>query len=134
MKRMDELREEIGVQMSLMGRLVACWLRCAGHMVQMGEERMAKRVDRLKEQVRRKRGRQQLRWEDWLRRYIRKVGWLERGESWLRTVGSGGVLWPRQSKSVVSLELTLYKGQRRRRRRWKLVPQAGKKRGTNEWR
>ena len=26
-RRMDELREEIGVQMSLTGRLVKCWLK-----------------------------------------------------------------------------------------------------------
>jgi len=42
-RRVDELREEIGVQMSLMGRLVKCRLRWAGHLVQMGEERMTKR-------------------------------------------------------------------------------------------
>ena len=40
-RRMDELREEIGVQMSLMGRLVECRLRWAGHLVWMEEERMA---------------------------------------------------------------------------------------------
>ncbi len=33
-RRMDELREEIGVQMSLMGRLVKFRLRWAGHLVQ----------------------------------------------------------------------------------------------------
>ena len=49
-RRMDELREEIGVQMSLAGRLVKCRLRWAGHLVQMREERMAKIVDRLREQ------------------------------------------------------------------------------------
>ena len=47
--RMDELREEISVQMSLTGRLVKCFLRWAGHLLQMGEERMAKRVDSLRE-------------------------------------------------------------------------------------
>ena len=56
-RRMDEAREEIGVQMSLTGRLVKCRLRWAGHLVWMGEERMAKRADRLREQGRRKRGR-----------------------------------------------------------------------------
>ena len=35
-RRMDELREEIGVQMSLTGRLVKCLLRWAGHLVRMG--------------------------------------------------------------------------------------------------
>ena len=41
-RRMDELREEIGVQTSLTGRFVKCQLRWAGHLVRMGEERMAK--------------------------------------------------------------------------------------------
>ena len=34
---MNELREEIGVQMSLTGR---CRVRWAGHLVRMGKERM----------------------------------------------------------------------------------------------
>ena len=38
-----------------------------------GKERMAKRADRLREQARRKRGRLRLRWEDCVRRDIRKV-------------------------------------------------------------
>ena len=36
-RSMDELKEEIGVQMSLMGRLVKFQLRWAGHLVRMGE-------------------------------------------------------------------------------------------------
>ena len=48
-RRMDELREDIGVQMSLTGKLVKCWLRWAGHLLWMREERMAKRVDRVRE-------------------------------------------------------------------------------------
>ena len=62
---MDELREEIGVQMSLTGRLVKCRLGGAGRLVQMGEETMAKRVDRLMERGWRKRGRPRLRWEEY---------------------------------------------------------------------
>ena len=49
-RRMNELREEIGVQMSLTRILVKCRLRCAEHLVWMGEERMAKRADRLRKQ------------------------------------------------------------------------------------
>ena len=66
--RMGELREGIGVQMSLTGRLVKCRMRWAGHLVRMGKERMAKRVDGLREQGRRKRGRPWLRWENCMRR------------------------------------------------------------------
>ena len=55
--RMDELKEEIGVQICLTGRLVKSQLKSAGHLVQMEEERMAKRADMLREQGQRKRGR-----------------------------------------------------------------------------
>ena len=37
-----------------MVRLLKCRLRWAGQLVRMEEERMAKRVDRLREQARRK--------------------------------------------------------------------------------
>ena len=120
-RRMDELWEEIvGVQMSLTGRLGKCLLRWAGHLVRMGEERMAKRADGLREQGRRKRGRPWLRWENCVRMDISKVGvvgeWrVESGESWLRIEGSGGVLWSRQGRSLVPLDLTPYKRKRRRR-------------------
>ena len=53
-RRMDELRQEIGVQVSLIGRLVKCQLKWAGHLVRLEEEKIAKRVDRLREQGRRK--------------------------------------------------------------------------------
>ena len=71
---MHELREKIGVQMSLTRRLVKCWLRWGVHLVQKGEKRMVKRADGLREQCRRKRGRPPLRWEDCARRDICKVG------------------------------------------------------------
>ena len=41
-RRMDELREKIGVQMSLTGRLVKCQLRWAWHLLWMGERENAK--------------------------------------------------------------------------------------------
>jgi len=71
-KRVDELREEISVQMRLAARLVKYLLRWAGHLAWIREERMANTADRLREQERRKRGTPQLRWED-ARRDIHKV-------------------------------------------------------------
>ena len=56
--------------------MVKCRLRWAEHLVQMGEERMAKRAGRLRETGRRKRGRRRLRLEDCVRWDIRK----ERGD------------------------------------------------------
>ena len=58
------------VQMSWMRRLVKCWLRWAAHLVRLGEERMAKRADRLREQGRRKIGRSLLIWQDCVRKDI----------------------------------------------------------------
>ena len=37
-RRINELREEVGAQIRLMGRLVKCWVRWAGQLVRMGEE------------------------------------------------------------------------------------------------
>ena len=73
-RRMDELREEIGMQMNLIGRLVKSRLKWAGHLVRMEEERMAKRADRLREQGGRKLGRLWLSWEHCVRSDITKVG------------------------------------------------------------
>ena len=39
-----------------------------------------------------------------MRRDISKGGCLEGGESWLRTVGSGGVLYLRQGRSLLPLD------------------------------
>jgi len=82
-RRRNELREEIGVQMSLTGRLVKCRLKWTGQSERMAEERMAKRADRLREKGRRKRGKLRLWWDDYVRRDIYKVGvveeWIEFG-------------------------------------------------------
>ena len=39
-RRMDELREEVGIQKCLMGRLVKSRLKWAGHVEQMKEDRL----------------------------------------------------------------------------------------------
>ena len=73
-KKLEVLREEIHVQECFMGRLTKSRLKRACHQVYMREERMAKRVDRLREQCWKKKGTPQLRWEDCVRRDINKVG------------------------------------------------------------
>ena len=55
-RRMDELREEIGVSMNLAGRLVKSWLRWAGDFLWMQKEKMGKRADRLRGKSRRTTG------------------------------------------------------------------------------
>ena len=69
--------------------------------MRMWEEIMAKRADRLREQGRTKRGRPWLRWADCVRMESASLGWLENGESWLMTKGSGEVEWSRHG-SVMS--------------------------------
>ena len=39
-RRMDELREEVGIQMCLMGRLLKSWMKWAGIVERMKEDRL----------------------------------------------------------------------------------------------
>ena len=66
-RRMDELREEVGIQKCLMGRLVKSRLKSAGHVGRMEEDRLPRMVlcstgDR--ERGKKKRGRPRMRWRD----------------------------------------------------------------------
>ena len=74
-RRMNDLRKEVGMQCSLTGRLVRSRMRWAGHVVRMDVSKLAKRAEVEKHQGRRKRGRPQLRWEDCVRRDMRR--WRE---------------------------------------------------------
>ena len=73
-RRMAELREETGVQRSLTERLVRSRLQWAGHVERMADDRLPKRVAELRQQGRRRRGRPRLRWEDCMKRDLRKTG------------------------------------------------------------
>ena len=70
---MVELREETGVQRSLRERLVRTRLQWAGHVAMVAADRLPKRAAELREQCRRRRGRPKLRWEDYVKRYVRKA-------------------------------------------------------------
>ena len=69
-----ELREETGVQRSLTERLVRSRLQWAGHVERMADDRLPKRAAELREQGRRRRGRPRLRWEDCVKRDVKKAG------------------------------------------------------------
>ena len=71
---MVELREETGVQRNLTERLVRSRLQWAGHVERMADDRLPKRAAELREQGRRSRGRPRLRWEDCVKRDVRKAG------------------------------------------------------------
>ena len=79
---MNDLRKEDGMQYSLTGRLVRSKVRWAGHLVRMDASKLAKRAEVEKHKGRRKRGSQQLSWEDCVRRDTRRSGedkrWRER--------------------------------------------------------
>ena len=71
---MVELREETGVQRSFTERLVRSRLQWAGHVERMADDRLPKRAAELREQGRRRRGRPRLRWEDCVKRDVKKTG------------------------------------------------------------
>ena len=71
---MVELREVTGVQRSLTERLVRSRLQWAGHVERMADDRLPKRAAELREQGRRRRGRPRLRWEDCVKRDVKKTG------------------------------------------------------------
>ena len=71
---MVELREETGVQRSLTERLVRSRLQWAGHVDKISDDRLPKSAAELCEQGRTRRGRPRLRWEDCVKRDVRKAG------------------------------------------------------------
>ena len=95
--RMVELREDTGVQRSLTERLVWSRLQWTGHVERMADDMLQKRATELREQGRRRRGRPKLRWEDCIKRDVRKAG---EEEDWKKkTRYRGG--WKRLSDEAV---------------------------------
>ena len=113
-RRMVELREETGVQRSLTERLVRSRLQWAGHVERMADDRLPKRAAELREQGRRRRGRPRLRWEDCVKRDVRKAG---EEEDWKKkTRDRGG--WKRLSdEAVKKLRAAPHPWQRETRKR-----------------
>ena len=60
-------------------------LQWAGHVERMADERLPKRAIELREQGRRRRGRPRLRWEDCIKRDVKKTG--EEGD-WKKKTGN----------------------------------------------
>ena len=96
-RRMVELREETGVQRSSTERLVRSRLQSAVHVERMADERLPKRAAELREQGRRRRGRPSLRWEDCVKRDVKKTG--EEGD-WKKKTGDR-VGWKRLADEAV---------------------------------
>ena len=91
---MVELREETGVQRSLTERLVRSRLRWAGNVERMADDRLPAE---LREEDRRRRGRPMLRWEDCVKRDVKKTG--EEGYWKNKTGDRGG--WRRIADEAV---------------------------------
>lgn len=72
-RRMDELREEVGIQKCLMGRLVKSRMKWAGHVERMKEDRLPRMAYVHQERGKRKRGRPRMRWRDCIERDMRKA-------------------------------------------------------------
>ena len=115
-RRMVELREKTGVQRSLTERLVRSRLQLAGHIERMEDDSLPKRAAELCEQGRRSRGRPRLRWEDCVKRDVKKAG--EEGD-WKKKTGDRGG-WRRIAdeavKKVAGSTSTLTKGKGGRER------------------
>ena len=62
------------MQRSLTERLARSRLQWTGHFERMADDRLPKRAAELREQGRRRRGRPKLRWEDCVKRDVRKAG------------------------------------------------------------
>ena len=75
-----ESHREAGGRESLTGKLVRSRQMWAGHVERMEGIRLAKRVDVLRVEGRRRRGRPRLRWEDCVKRDLMGVGVENEGE------------------------------------------------------
>ena len=95
-RRMVELREKTAVQRSLTERLVRSRFHGAGLIERMADDSLPKRAAELREQGRRRRGRPRLRWEDGVKRDVKKKG--EEGD-WKKTGDRGG--WRRLADEAV---------------------------------
>ena len=72
-RRMKDLREEVGSKACIVGKIVKSRMKWAGHMVRMNDDKLPKRAETNRQEGSRKRGRPQLRWEDCVKRDLRKA-------------------------------------------------------------
>ena len=81
---MKDLREEVGTKACIVGKIVKSRIKWAGHMVRMKYDKSPKRSETKKQEGSRNRGRPQLRWQDCVKRDLRKaeeeVKWREKGQ------------------------------------------------------
>ena len=76
---MKDLRGEVGTKACIVGKIVKIRMKWAEHMVRMKYDKLPKRSETKKQEGFRKRGRPQLRWDDCVKRELRKA---EEEEKW----------------------------------------------------
>ena len=96
-RRMKDLREKVGTKACIVGKIVKSRMKWAGHMVRMKDEKLPKRSETMKHDGCRKRGRPQLRWEDCVKRDLRKA---QEEEKW-REKANNRDQWKRITKVAV---------------------------------
>ena len=89
---MKDLREEVGTKCCIVDKLVKSRMKWAGHMVRVKYGKLPKRAETMKQVGSRKRGRPQLRWEDCVKRDMRKAEEEENGEKRPTTGTNGSIL------------------------------------------
>ena len=90
-RRMDELREDVGIQKCLMERLVKSEMKWAGHVERMKEDRLPRMAYVHQESGKRKSGRPRMRWRDCIERDMKRRSWRTwTGGWWPRIEDSGG--------------------------------------------
>ena len=93
---MKDMREEVVTKACTVGKIVQSRMKWAGHMVRMKDDKLPKRSETKKQEGCRKRGRQ-LRWEDCVKRDLRKT---EEEEKWREKANSRDQ-WRRITKVAV---------------------------------
>ena len=78
-RTMKDLREEVGTKACIVGKIVKSRVKWAGHIVRMKDDKLPKRDETKKQEGSRKRERPQLRWDDCVKRDLRKA---EEEEQW----------------------------------------------------
>ena len=89
---MKDLREEVGTKACIVGKIVKSRMKWAGHMVRKKDDKLLKRAETKKQEGSRKRGRPQLRWEDCVKRDLRKAEEEEKLRQTAKTGTNGSKL------------------------------------------
>ena len=89
-RRMKDQREEVGTKACIVGKIAKSRMKWDEHIVRMKDDTLPKRSETKKQEGFRKRGRPQLRWEDCVKRDVRKAEGEEKWREKRPTTGTNG--------------------------------------------